>query len=165
MNTTLLEIIKLIISLLTPLIVLIVGLLITKKIEKNKIEILKEKEWQVRWAELFLQQATDFNNNITIVVCSLFILQSEKDPNKISEINKKILNSNYYISEINWNIQNYVQFSLVHKENVIKTQQKLMELISQLISMKLGNFEVIRKLQFEYNDAVKKAHNEILKLK
>ncbi len=165
MNTTLLEIIKLIISLLTPLVVLIVGLLITKKIEKNKIEILKEKEWQVRWAELFLQQATDFNNNITIVVCSLFILQSEKDPNKINEINKKILNSSHYISEINWNIQNYVQFSLVHKENVIKTQQKLMELIRQFISMKQGDFEDIRKVQFEYNDAVKKAHNEILKLK
>lgn len=49
------EIVKLCISFLTPILVLVAGLLISRKLEKNKLEILKEKEWQVKWAELFFK--------------------------------------------------------------------------------------------------------------
>ena len=62
---------NLIISLLTPLLVIVVGLIVSSKLEKNKLDILKEKEWQVKWAELFFKQATDFNDHITNVICSL----------------------------------------------------------------------------------------------
>lgn len=159
------EILKLCISLLTPILVLIIGLVVSKKIEKNKLDVLKEKEWQVKWAEMFLKQATEFNDNITIVICSLFNLQSETDQNKIDELKKKISASNNRISEIDWNIQNYAQFSKSYGNKVISTQQKLMDSIRQLISNRQGSLEEVRKQQFEYNNAVRNAHSEILKMK
>jgi len=47
----------------------------------------------------------------------------------------------------------------------VKTQQELMNSIRQLVDEKKGDLEKIRKQQFEYNDAVRKAHSEILKMK
>ncbi len=157
------EVLKLCISLLTPIFVLIVGLIISKKIEKNKLTVLKEKEWQVKWAELFFNQANEFNDNITKIICSLFILQdliSGED-----KLIKIISICSERLSEIDWNIRNYSQFSLNYQKDVIKFQQQLMDSIRLLIQNKKGNLEEIRQLQFEYNKAVRNAHSEILKLK
>ncbi|MDQ1088433.1 hypothetical protein QE390_002979 [Siphonobacter sp. SORGH_AS 1065] len=159
------EILKLCVSLLTPILVLIVGLIISKKIEKAKLDVLKEKEWQVKWAEMFLKQATDFNDNITTVICSLFNLQSEADKVKVDELRKLILSSCERLSEIDWNIRNYTQFSKNYQNEVISTQQKLMDSTRQLMSSGQGSLEEVRKQQFEYNNAVRNAHSEILKMK
>lgn len=159
------EILKLSLSLLTPILVLIVGLIISKKLEKNKLNVLKEKEWQVKWAEMFLKHATDFNDNITIVICSLFNLQNETDQNKITETLTRISASSSRISEIDWNIRNYAQFSKLYQNDVISAQQKLMDSIRELISTRKGNLEEIRRQQFEYNKAVRNAHSEILNMR
>jgi len=160
-----LEVLKLCISLLTPILVLIAGLLISRKLEKNKLEVLKEKEWQVKWAELFFNQATDFNDSITNIITLLFLLQTEKDKQVFDEMLKKIKDSMNRTSEIDWNIRNYAQFSKSYQEEVVKTQQELMNSIRQLIDEQKGDLEKVRKQQFEYNDAVRKAHSEILKMK
>ncbi|MCC7332193.1 MAG: hypothetical protein IT232_06250 [Flavobacteriales bacterium] len=160
-----LEILKLCTSLLTPILVLMAGLLISRKLEKNKLEVLKEKEWQVKWAELFFKQATDFNDSITNIITLLFLLQTEKDKQVSDEMLKKIKASMNRISEIDWNIRNYAQFSKNHQDEVVKTQQELMNSIRQLIDEQKGDLEKVRKQQFEYNDAVRKAHSEILKMK
>jgi uncharacterized protein YeaO (DUF488 family) len=160
-----LEILKLCISLLTPILVLVAGLLISRKLEKNKLEILKEKEWQVKWAELFFKQATDFNDSITNIITLLFLLQTEKDKQVIDEMLKKIKASMTRTSEIDWNIRNYAQFSKSYQDEVVKTQQELMNSIRHLIDERKGDLEKVRKQQFEYNDAVRKAHSEILKMK
>ena len=97
--------------------------------------------------------------------CALFSLQNEKEQSKIDEAIRKVAESNNQISEIDWNIRNYAQFSKIYGEEVLKYQQKLMDSIRQLISAKKGDLEEVRKQQFEYNDAVRKAHNEILKMK
>ena len=160
-----LEVLKLCISLLTPILVLIAGVLISRKLEKNKLEVLKEKEWQVKWAELFFNQATDFNDSITNIITLLFLLQTEKDKQVFDEMLKKIKASMNRTSEIDWNIRNYAQFSKSYQEEVVKTQQELMNSIRLLIDEKKGDLEKVRKQQFEYNDAVRKAHSEILKMK
>lgn len=67
--------------------------------------------------------------------------------------------------EIDWNIRNYAQFSKSYQDEVVKTQQKLINSIRQLNNEKKGDLEKVRRQQFEYNDAVRKAHSEILKMK
>lgn len=150
---------------LTPIIVLFIGLKISKKIEKNKLNVLKEKEWQVKWAEMFLKHATDFNDNISKVVWLLFNLQSETKQNKIDEIWLEISECDNRLSEINWNIKNYAQFSEKYQKDVIMVQQKLMDSITQIISKGEGDLEEVRRLQFTYNKAVRNAHSEILNMK
>ena len=150
---------------MTPILVLVAGLLISRKIEKNKLEVLKEKEWQVKWAELFFKQATDFNDGITNIITMLYLLQPEKDQKESDEMIKKMKTSMNRTSETCWNIRNYAQFSKNYQNEVIKTQQVLMDSIRNMISEKKGDLEKVRKQQFEYNDAVRKAHSEILKMK
>ena len=164
-NKMILEILKLCISLLTPILVLIAGLLISRKLEKNKLEVLKEKEWQVKWAELFFKQATDFNDSITDIITLLYLLQTEKNQQISEEMIKKIKTNMNRTSKIDWNIRNYAQFSKTYQGEVVKTQQILMDSISLLISERKGCLETVRKQQFEYNNAVRKAHSEILKMK
>lgn len=159
------EILKLIASFLTPLLVVIFGLIISKKLEKSKLTVLKEKEWQVKWAEMFLKHATEFNDNISLVICSMFCLQTEKDQKKIDELISKISISNSKLQETDWNIRNYAQFSELYGNNVIQTQKELMSMVSRLLADKQGNLEEIRKHQFSYNSAVRKAHNDILNSK
>jgi len=152
------------ISLLTPLLVLMGGLLITNKLEKSKLDFLKEKEWQVKWADIFLTQATDFNDQISSLICMLFFLQSETDSNRIEEQLEAIELIQKRISEVDWNIRNYAQFSEKFGQQVISTQQLLMDDIRQFRLHKEGDLELFRTRQFEYNSAVRKAHNEILKM-
>lgn len=158
------EILKLIISLVTPIIIIVFGLIINKKIERSKIGILKEKEWQVRWAELFLNHAIEFNKSISSIICSLFRLQ---DATKDSEIEKQIINqlreNLIIIQNIDWDIQNFAQFAFESNKEIIEKQKKLFDKIKELIKNKKGNLEEVRQIQFEYNQAVRKAHNEILK--
>ncbi len=160
------ECVKIIISILTPIIILCLGVKINKNFEKNKLDILKEKEWQVRWADLFFESAIRFNNSISKIVCLLNDIQkinsqSSKYNDIINELNLNIS----IIENENWHIQNFTQFSSVSGDKVMEKQKILFEKISALIKNNKGNFEEIRKIQFEYNKAVKITHNEILKIK
>ena len=163
------EILKLIVAFLTPLVVVIFGLIISRKVEKSKINVLKEKEWQVKWAEMFLKHATDFNDNVSTVIYSAFGLQNElqnkKDQTKIDDLTNKMLTSYAKLQEIDWNIRNYAQFSETFGNEVIDTQQKLISMIHSMFSNKQGDLEEIRKQQFLYNSVVRKAHNNILNSK
>jgi len=157
------ELAKLIISLLTPLIVLILGLRLSKKLERNRLGVLKEKEWQVKWADLFFNEALEFNNNISIIVCALFDLQIAK-PNseKENELNIQILKSGNTIRETEWNIQNYSQFAVINNPTMIEKQSALIHKLEDIMVNKKGDLEELRKLQFEYNQIVKKVHSEIM---
>ena len=89
-NTTLLmEILKLVASFLTPVFILVLGLRINKSIERNKMTLLKEKEWQVRWAETFLIGALRVNENISIIVTSLSQLQQNLQKENKQEAKQK----------------------------------------------------------------------------
>lgn len=114
---------------------------------------------------MFLKQATEFNDKISNVICLLYFLQNETDQAIIEEHLNTIKLSQTRISEIDWNIRNYAQFSEEYGQQVISTQQLLMDSIRQIISDKKGDLELFRKRQFEYNSAVRKAHSEILKMK
>ena len=169
-NTTLLmEILKLVASFLTPVFILVLGLRINKSIERNKMTLLKEKEWQVRWAETFLIGALRVNENISIIVTSLSQLQQnlqkenkqeakQKEDELLKIINGSIANIQY----LNWDNQNFLQFAEKSRETVMEKQKKLLDAIKNIFEKKEGDLEQVRKFQFEYNKAVRKAHNEIL---
>jgi pyruvate/2-oxoacid:ferredoxin oxidoreductase alpha subunit len=164
-DASMIEIIKIIISAMTPIVVLIMGVIITKRIEKIKLDSLKEKEWQVKWADMFLINATAFNDNISNIITLLYYLQTEESSEKIHEIQVKAKESMFRISEIDWNIQNYTQFSKTYKNNVQEQQHILMDKIKFLISERRGNLEEIRNHQALFNECVRKAHSEILRMK
>lgn len=159
------EILKLVISFSTPIIVVIFGLKISRRLEETKLNVLKEKEWQVKWAEIFFKHATELNEHVSIVICCMHDLQNEKDKKKADTITDRIFSCASKISEIDWNIRNYAQFSVVYGNEVIESQKKLLAMMGELLSTKKGDLEKIRVQQFAYNNAVRKAHNDILNSK
>ncbi|MBN2280245.1 MAG: hypothetical protein JXQ65_06675 [Candidatus Marinimicrobia bacterium] len=163
------EILKLIISFLTPIIILILGLLINKSIERNKKSLLQEKEWQVRWAETFLIRAIKFEENISVIVTTLSQLQenmqnkngvnAKKKENDLLElINDSIANIQY----LEWDIQNFAQFAAMNSKDLINKQLELTNAVRDIFVNKQGDLEKIRAIQFDYNKLVRKAHSEIL---
>jgi hypothetical protein len=160
---------KVVASFLTPLIVLVFGFLINRTLEKSKVVYLQEKEWQVRWAETFLIRAIKFEENISVVVTSLSQLQQNtQDPGRnglsgdelLKTINQSVANIQY----LDWDIQNFAQFAK-GGEDVISKGKQLMNAVRDIFDKKQGDLECIRKLQFEYNKAVRTAHSQILKAK
>jgi VIT1/CCC1 family predicted Fe2+/Mn2+ transporter len=158
------EILKVIIPFINTILVIVLGLFISKKIEMAKLSALKEKEWQVKWADIFLKHATDFNDNISVVIYSLFSMQKAQDNKKKEELLSKIYLGTSRLSELDWNIRNYTQFSKYGKD-VLNEQEHLMKLIENLISKKEGSLEEVREKQFIYNSAVRKVHGDILNSK
>lgn len=155
---------KLIASVLTPLIVLILGLVISKKLEKAKLAVLKEKEWQVKWADMFLTLAIEFNNTASFMITSFHYLPTYQDAKKIEEINTELKVKLFRLSEINWNIKNYTQFSHESGYKVIAAQENLLSLFGETFSGKHEKMdsEQFGKLQIEYNSAVRDVHRELL---
>ncbi|MDK9708533.1 MAG: hypothetical protein OEL83_15935 [Desulforhopalus sp.] len=65
---------------------------------------------------------------------------------------------------LDWEYQIYIQFTHKHGPTVLEKGKELYTLIGNLISQKYGNLENIRKVQFEFNKAVRLAHGEILNI-
>ena len=164
------EILKLVVSFLTPLIILILGMLINRNLESIKVVSSKEKDWQNWWAVKFLGACHDYNESITNIVTGLFQLkqiEEEKLPEWKSESKEKLSDIKQSIRKLQylqWEIQNYIQFAPKYGSTVLEKGNELFNLIDSLISKKRGNLEKIRKVQFEFNDAVRLAHAEILGL-
>ncbi|MBM4274273.1 MAG: hypothetical protein FJ134_07420 [Deltaproteobacteria bacterium] len=81
MGTEAIEILKLIASFLTPLIILIIGIIINRRLEKIKTTFVKEKDWQSWWASKFLDVAHEYNSAISECVTGLFRIKQINDEN------------------------------------------------------------------------------------
>nr|WP_314682425.1 hypothetical protein [uncultured Prevotella sp.] len=142
----------------------ILSYMVLKKTERVKLNVLKEKEWHVKWADTFFKLTIEFNENYTIVVSSLYYLQSAENEEEEKKLHNRIYEHCRNLSEIDWQIQHYLQFSNTYKDEVIKAQKNLMDKIYELNKEKEGDLEKIRELQFEYNKLVRKAHAELLEM-
>lgn len=155
------EILQIIASFITPLTILLLGIVINKSIEKNKISILKEKEWQVSWAETFLKKAIELNEHVSMIIILLYHLNS-KSTNK--DLKEKINTTIFKLHYLEWDIRNFVQFA-ENKDELINKQVELLTIISKIFEEKQGDLEAVRKIQADYNCLVRIAHNNILNSK
>ncbi|MDD5185974.1 MAG: hypothetical protein PHS84_12010 [Paludibacter sp.] len=159
------EYLKLVASCLTPLTIILIGIIINRRLEKSKIEFLKEKEWQIIWADRFLNSANELNDNISFLICTLFELQGVQ--NGTNEYREKIILMMKYRKSIQvneWNIKNYTQFSENNGQYVVNTLKDILDGLTNIIDNRQGDIEPIRQKQFEFNKVVRNAHAEILKI-
>ncbi|MCK4664856.1 MAG: hypothetical protein KAT68_18440 [Bacteroidales bacterium] len=164
------EILKLAVSFVTPIIILVLGIIINRKIEKGKLLLLKDKEWQVKWADLFFKEAIVFNNLVTESV-SLINKLSNLPLDKTDEINSiiEILSNEKFpmLEKVEWNIKNYVQLS-DNKNNIEKLlllQEEIFREIGNLKNEGSISFERVRSKQLDYNKLAREIHNEIMNYK
>ncbi len=161
------EYLKIGISFLTPLTIILIGIIINRKLEKSKIEYLKEKEWQILWADRFMNSAIELNTNISLLICTLFELQDVRNGSKgynESELVKKLIICMHNIHINEWDIKNYTQFAEKNGQRVIEVLEEILDALRNIIRTRHGNIEPVRKKQFDFNKVVRNAHAEILNI-
>ena len=167
---TKLDILQLVVSVTTPLVILILGILINRTLEKNKVALSKEQDWQNWWAERFLSIAHSYNATVSEIIASLSVLKRTDDQRlrgweeEFEQERASILQNIRNLQYLDWEIQNYIQFAPKEGLVVKGKQKRLFDLIASLIATMQGNLEDIRVVQFEFNEAVRLAHAEILNL-
>jgi len=168
MTNETIEILKIIASFLTPLIILIFGIIINRRLEQSKAALSKENDWRSWWANKLLDVAHKYNSTVSECITSLFRLgqiSDEKLPGWEDELKKQnisIFQCIYRIQYLEWEIQNYIQFTKYQRDNVLGTTEKLRELLSNLLKEKKGDLEEIRQAQFKFNESLRLVHAEIL---
>lgn len=161
------EWIKLSASLLTPLAVLVLGLSINRRLEGAKARISKEREWESYWASAFLRVANDYSGCATRIVTSMALLARRVDEGDIDGANRIIADLNEVtstLSGLEWELQQYSDFAHVNGPTVRARGKRLFDAVQSLVEEKSGDLEAIRRLQFEFTDAVRLVHSEILSI-
>jgi hypothetical protein len=170
MNELTMEMLKLVASFMTPLIILILGLVINRKLESSRVALSKKKDWQNWWAAKFLDVCNDYSTSITDIVTGLYQIpqiENGKLPGWERELEETVCSvrqSMRRLQYLDWEIQNHIQFTPSHGPSILKWEKVLYNTIACLTEKKQGDLEEIRKLQFGFNKAVMLAHAEILGL-
>jgi hypothetical protein len=141
---------------------------INESVEKRKNDILKEKEWQVVWADNFLKKAIVFNDTLSSSLVKFSLghkLDKHKDaPDLIDNSRFDI----YKLSELEWDLKNYTLFITDTKKKKQLNDLQLW-LLNFLRYLHTGtgkvNFEDFRKNQFEYSKLIREIHSELLEIK
>jgi hypothetical protein len=162
-----LSIIQTVAALATPLVVLVLGWQINRRLEQSKLSLSKEKEWQTKWAESFFLSASGFNQAVEDYVHLLFEIsqQPKGDSRGVAQDKEKLLwEASERIQRTEWSLKTHVQFASRNREAVLAAASKVIELCAQLFKEKKGNLEEIRRALFAFNDASRAAHRELLAL-
>lgn len=166
MNDDVLKIFDLLIKLITPLVILILGLQINRELEKNRTFLAKEKDWQNWWAEKMLNIACIYNNTVSIIVCDMFALGQPGHDEKFTELTRQEINGNIIkLQYCDWEIQNYLDFAPKNGKNLDEKRRLLFALLKDLIANGGGDLEKIRTAQYLFNQELSLVHREILNIK
>ncbi|SEO30695.1 hypothetical protein SAMN05216404_1178 [Nitrosospira multiformis] len=159
-----------VVSGLTPLVILILGILINRTLERNKVALSKEQEWQNWWAKKLLGISHDFNVAVSECLANIFALGQiahEKLPGWEVEHEQKEISLRdkiRLIQFLDWEMQNYLQFAPTKGKEVKAKQEELIRLVASLLRTRQSNFEEIKSVQFEFNELLRLAHAEILQI-
>jgi len=112
MDEATLNLLRLLSSFLTPLVILILGIIINRKLESTKHILAKEREWQNVWAEKVLDACDGYNTSTTEIVTGLYKLKEIHDnqqgnwENLLQEKLESVKSSMDKLQYLQWEIQN-----------------------------------------------------------
>ncbi|NID13524.1 hypothetical protein [Fibrivirga algicola] len=111
---------------------------INENVEKRKNDILKEKEWQVIWADNFLKKAIEFNDTLSSSLVKFAIAHKLDDQKESLDLVSKSRHDLYKLSELEWNLKNYTLFTSDFQKNkqLNEIQLVLMNFITSLHTTK-----------------------------
>ncbi|WP_315511933.1 hypothetical protein [Hoylesella nanceiensis] len=165
MSSNLFQILQLASSLFISITMVWISSKITRTIERRKLDALKEKEWQVKWADMFLEFAIEFNKNVSSAICNIFFIQENLNkPGNINNDIKKLRIIFRRLSELDWHLRSYTHFSKIHGSKINNIQKDILNNLENFVDTQEGGGKKIEELQREYNKEAKEVHAEILEL-
>lgn len=165
MSSNLFQILQLVNSMLIPITIVGISLYITKTIERKKLDALKEKEWQVKWADMFLELAIEFNEHVSSAISNIFFIQQKLNKHESTDDDFKKLDTTLKrLSELDWHLKSYTHFSKIHGSTIKKIQKKILNQMQKIRNKEKVHTNVFQDLQIKYNKIARKVHAEILEL-
>jgi len=168
MNASALQWIQTISAMITPMVILILGLKINKTLEKSKVALAKEKEWRLKWADRFYTAAISYNDSIEECIVTLWQLR-QLATEKLSGWEQRFEEKRIHLSSmvekvqrVEWSLKTTVEFAADSKANVLKHAEIVRSQVAELLAQKKGDLEAIRVSLFEFNTAAMIAHRDLL---
>lgn|SRR5574341_91432 len=167
-NNEFVQMIQVISSIVTPIVILLLGLKLNKTLEANKASLAKDKEWRTEWGKRFYSSAIEFNAAVDDGVLLIFFVSEisrEKLPGweeRIKQKQNSVYTSFERLQRAEWTLKTTVEFAPQSKDDVISSSHKIWMALSELWKNKQGNIDTIRSYLFDFNKAAMKAHREIL---
>lgn len=142
-----------------------------EKAIRRENDILKEKEWQVVWADNFLKKAIEFNDSLSSSLVKFTLanmLREDKHKEKAEKLRQISQQEIFRLRELEWDIQNYTTFieDMEKKKNLKNIQNRLIDFLNELQNSEgVVNLEDFRKEQFYYSILIRDIHSDLLKIK
>jgi len=165
-----LQLIQITSSLATPLIVLVLGLLINRRLEQSKLSLSKEKEWQTKWADGFFSRAIAFNDAIEDYILLLWEVgefsrkTNSESISKAKEKKRYLAAATEKLIRAEWLLKSHINFAPTHGSGVLKAAADAMTMVRRIRDSGTGDLNEVRTALFEFNVTAKNAHHEMLSL-
>jgi hypothetical protein len=158
------EILKYSTGLLTPIVVVVLGVLLLRRIEAVKAAVAHQSEFHRKWADQFFECCQQFMNAIEKELAVLRFLSDSKEPNNETGTNlqKEISLLLPVILELELRIRRSVVFAPVAGPAVSQAANECISLTHTLFRMRKGSLDEIIQKMNEFNVAARKAHAEML---
>jgi len=167
-----LEIGKFVASILTPIVIVILGILLLRRIEGVKALVARESDFQKKWADEFFLCCQQFMqaSERHLALLTALSLSRDLDGKVGTEMRNEINWLNAKLMELELRIRRNVVFSPTHGESVKRVSKEWIELMKRMLEnlkLKTGgqNFdEIIEKIN-EFNRSSRQAHAEMLEIR
>jgi hypothetical protein len=161
------EILKMAIQAITPIAVVVLGVILLRKIEHIKSEVAKSSEFTSKWAEEFWTACQEFMRCTERYMAILNQLQFLPNPNNEvgTKHQKECIEHNVKLAELELRIRRMVAFSPKNAENVTTPAKGILEMLSSALDTGKGNFDELFNTINSFNTAARDAHAEMMGLK
>ena len=162
-----LELVKLIATLINPLLVILFGVILTKKVEKIRIQSMIQKEWHIKWAERFFMTFSEINSLIERIILnfhklSYLDLDGKINSKAANEAKKELNEAIPELSRKEFSLRTQIGFAPKSSSNLKNSIQCLFNLLRNLIEKNEGNVDDIQDALIHLNREAMLAHSEML---
>lgn len=162
----LLEVLKLLASNPTPIVIAFIGLLINRSIQRQNATAQRQSSWLTKWADDFQKDALGFDNSATS-----FIMAYHKTCDSLpgaDEVTKQLHPESALIfQEIqrwNWEMQKYAAIAIKNGKGLHEASEALSEEVRSWSKNMGGNPQEFLRKQVSFNTNARKVHAELLGL-
>lgn len=169
-NKNLIEIIKLLASIATPIAIAFIGILINRSIQRQNAIAQRQSSWLTKWSDDFLKTATAFNDTATssMLVYAFtewketnelpgYIEEQRLFPNKIGPLMLALNRGCLEMSK-------FVSFAPVGGAELEAAAEAILDEANNWMKNQGGNPQVLRQKQLTFNRCARSVHAELLEV-
>ncbi len=142
----------------------VIGLLLLRRLEQVKAEVVRHSDFNRRWAELFFDSSNTFMVSVERLLALYCLLTVAQDPNdqlglgRQGQVNELLP----VLAEHRFRILRLVVLAPPKGAEAGVAANRLFESVAKLTQARQGNVEELRCQINEFNFAARKAHAEML---